>query len=121
MSITCDGAAEIKISAGGVVKDMRGGRCQSAGDVWSATVGVIIDRTGTTGKYTGPTVDNVTVNNTNTPGKATVQASLNGKLYYDLGGAKLTLSADKKTAHIVGVSDRLSDAPKAPMTVDVTC
>jgi len=121
VSITCDGPAEVKITAADITRDLHGGRCQSAGGVWSVTVGVIIDRTGLHGKYAGPQVDSVTVNNTDTAGKATVQATLGGKLYYDLGEAKLTLSADQKTAHVVGVSDHTSDAPKAPITVDVTC
>jgi hypothetical protein len=118
--ITCGGTADIKISVNGVEKDMHRGQCQSAAGVWSAAVGVIIDRTGTNGKYTGPPVDSIVVNNTS-DGKATVQASVNGKLYYDLGEAKLTLSADQKSAHIVGKCDRSSDAPNAAITVDVTC
>ena len=119
--ITCDGTADIKIQAGSVSKDMRGGSCQQADGVWSAAVGVVIDATGTQGKYTGPPVDSITVNNTSTGGKATIQAKLGGKTYFDLGTATLSLSSDGKTAHIEGASDHLSDAPGAKLVVDVTC
>ena len=119
--ITCDGPAEIKIQAGDVTRDLHGGKCQSGGGVWSATVGVVIDETGVSAKYTGPPVEVVTVNNTNTAGKATIQAVLAGKHYAVLGTASLTLSADQKTAHAEGSSDRLSDAPGANVVVDVTC
>ena len=119
--ITCDGTAEIKIQAGDVSRDMHGGRCQSAADVWSAAVGVVINETGIGDKYTGPPVEVVTVNNTSTAGKATIQAVLGGKHYYDLGNATLSLAAGGKTAHIEGTSDRASDAPGARLVVDVTC
>jgi len=119
--ITCDGPAEIKIQAGDVSRDLRGGKCQSASDVWSAAVGVVINETGIGDKYTGPPVEVVTVNNTSTAGKATVQAVLGGKHYYDLGNAALTLAPDGRTAHIEGASDQASDAPGARLVVDVTC
>ena len=119
--ITCGGTATIHVVAGGATKDFHGGACQSAGDVWSAAAGVIIDVTGTHGKYTGPPVDSVAVNNTATAGKATIQLSLGGKNYFDLGGAALTLAAGGKSAHLDGTSDHLSDAPGAKITVDVTC
>ena len=119
--ITCNGTATIHVVAGGATKDFHGGACQSAGDVWSAAAGVIIDVTGTHGKYTGPPVDSVAVNNTATAGKATIQLSLGGKNYFDLGGAALTLAAGGKSAHLDGTSDHLSDAPGAKITVDVTC
>jgi hypothetical protein len=119
--ITCDGPAEIKIQAGDVSRDMHGGRCQSAADVWSAAVGVVTNETGIGDKYTGPPVEVVAVNNTSTAGKATVQAVLGGKHYFDLGNATLTLAADGRTAHIEGTSDRASDAPGAKLVVDVTC
>jgi len=119
--ISCDGPADIRIQVAGTSKEIRGGRCQSAGQVWSAAAGVIIDLTGTNGTYTGPPVDSIAVNNTDTAGKGTIQISLGGKHYFDLGGAALTLSADRKTAHLEGTSDRLSDGPNDPITVDVTC
>lgn len=120
VSVTCNGSAEIKIQAGGVTKDLHGGTCQSAAGVWSATIGVLIDATGLHGTYNGPPVSGITVNNT-ASGKATIQADLDGKLYYDLGSATLTMSADQKTAHIEGTSDPNSDAPGAQIVVDVTC
>jgi hypothetical protein len=119
--ITCDGAATIHVQAGDVTKDFHGGVCHSAGDIWSAAAGVIIDATGAHGNYTGPPVDSVAINNTNTPGKGTIQVELSGKHYYDLGEATMTLTAGGKSAHIEGTSHRLSDAPGAKITVDVTC
>jgi hypothetical protein len=119
--ITCDGNATIHVQAGAVNKDFHGGVCHSAGDVWSAAAGVVIDSTGAHGAYTGPPVDSIAVNNTNTPGKGTIQVSLSGKLYYDLGEATMTVAAGGKSAHIDGTSHRMSDAPGAKITVDVTC
>jgi hypothetical protein len=119
--ITCDGTATIHVQAGEVAKDLHGGVCHSAGDIWSAAAGVVIDSTGSHGTYNGPPVDSVAVNNTNTPGKGTIQAVLSGKQYYDLGEATMTLTAGGKSAHIEGTSHRLSDAPGAKITVDVTC
>jgi hypothetical protein len=119
--VTCDGTAELKLQAGTVSVDMHGGVCHDAAGVWSASVGVVIDETGTTGKYSGPTVNNISVNNTSTPGKATVQAVIGGKHYYDLGNASLALSNNDKTAHIEGVSENTSDAPGTKIVVDVTC
>jgi hypothetical protein len=121
VSVTCDGPADIRIQVGSVTEDLHGGRCQSAGDIWSASVGVVVDKSGAHGKYAGPPVTSVAINNTSEAGKATVQAALDGKVYFALGTAALTLSADQKTAHIVGTSDPLSDAPNAKITVDVTC
>ena len=119
--ITCNGTATIHIVAGGASKDFHGGACQSAGDVWSAAAGVVIDATGMHGSYTGPPVDSVAVNNTSTTGKGTIQVVLGGKHYYDLGGAAMTLAAGGKSAHLDGTSDHLSDAPGAKITVDITC
>ena len=119
--ITCAGPAEIRIQAGTVSKDLHGGMCQSAGDVWSANVGVIVDETGAHGAYAGPPPTNVAVNNTAAAGKATIQAELDGKHYFDLGNATITLSNQGKTAHLEGTSEALSDAPNAKITVDVTC
>jgi hypothetical protein len=121
VDVDCGGTAEIKFQAGDVSRDMHGGTCRSAGDLWSAGVGVIIDKTGTSGTYTGPPVDNIVVNNTSDAGKATIQASIGGKLYFDLGGAALTRSADQKTAHIEGTGDKASDAPGTKIVIDVTC
>lgn len=119
--VTCNGTADVKIQVPGTSRELRGGQCQSAGGVWSVSVGVVIDETGLHGAYTGPPVDVVTVNNTSTAGKATIQAVLGGKHYFDLGTAALTLSADQKTAHVVGTGDHDSDAPGGAITVDVTC
>jgi hypothetical protein len=121
VSVTCDGPAHIKIQVGDVTKDLSGGECKSAGAVWSAAAGVVIDKTGTHGVYAGPQVDVVTVNNTSVPGKGTAQATIDGKNYYALARADLTLSADRKTAHLEGFSDPTSDAPNVKMTIDVTC
>jgi len=119
--ITCNGTATIHVVAGGAGKDFHGGVCRSAGDVWSAAAGVIIDTTGTHGSYTGPPVDSVAVNNTSDSGKGTIQIVLGGKHYFDLGGAAMTLGAGGKSAHLDGTSDHLSDAPGTKITVDVTC
>jgi hypothetical protein len=119
--ITCGGAATIHVRAGRADKEFHGGECHSAGDVWSAAAGVVIDATGSHGTYTGKPVDSVAVNNTDTPGRGTIQVMLDGKNYYDLGEATMTLATGGKSAHIRGTSDRLSDAPGARITVDVTC
>ncbi|NJC71154.1 hypothetical protein HC031_15750 [Planosporangium thailandense] len=119
--ITCDGSATIHVRAGEVTKDFHGGACQSVGDVWSAAAGVVIDSTGAHGTYTGPPVDSIVVNNTDTAGKGTVQAVLSGRHYYNLGDAAMTVAPGGKSAHIEGTSHPLSDAPGAKITVDVTC
>jgi hypothetical protein len=119
--ITCNGAATIHVVAGGTSKDFHGGSCQSAGDVWSAAAGVVIDSTGIHGTYTGPPVDSIAVNNTSESGKGTIQLVLGGKHYFDLGEAAMTLAAGGKSAHMDGTSDHLSDAPGAKITVDITC
>jgi hypothetical protein len=121
VDVFCGGPANIRIQAGSVTKDLRGGSCHSAGGVWSASVGVVVDVTGAHGAYKGPSVDNIVVNNTTTAGKGTIQAVLGGKHYFVLGTAKLTVSADGKTAHATGKSDPASDAPNAAVVVDVTC
>jgi hypothetical protein len=100
---------------------MHGGKCQSGGGAWSATVGVVIDEAGVSGKYTGPPVEVVTINDTDTPGKATIQAVIGGKHYWALGTATLTLSADHQTAHAEGISEQVSDAAGAKIVVDVAC
>ena len=122
--ITCGGTATVHIQAGDVTRDIPGGVCHSTADAWSASVGVIIDVTGVHGTYTGPAVDNVTVNDTSTPGstrRGTIQATVGGKLYYDLGNATMTISADRQSAHLEGTSEKTSDAPGAKLTVSVTC
>ncbi len=121
VSVNCGGTAEIKIQAGGANADIHGGTCRSASDIWSAAAGVLIDVTGLHGAYTGPKVDSVVVNNTATQGKATIQATVGGKNYFNLGDATMTQSSDGKTAHIEGKSDPQSDAPGATIIVDVTC
>jgi hypothetical protein len=119
--ITCDGTATIRVQAGGAGKDFHGGVCHSVGDVWTASAGVIIDETGTGPKYTGPPVDSVAVNNTSASGKGTIQLTLGGKHYFDLGGATVTLAAAGKSAHLEGTSEKLSDAPGAKIVIDVAC
>jgi hypothetical protein len=86
---------------------------QSTPDVWSAAVGVIVDRTGTDGTYAGPVVHNVTVNDTSTPGRGTIQSSLGGKLYFDLRNAATTIAPDRKSAQLEATSEQASDAPNA--------
>jgi hypothetical protein len=119
--VTCNGPAEIKIQAGAVSRDLHGGRCQQAAGAWSAAVGVVIDEAGVSGKYTGPAVEVITINNTDKPGKGTIQAVLGGKHYSVLGTATLNLSADQQTAHAEGTSEQLSDVPGAKIVVDVAC
>jgi hypothetical protein len=119
--VSCDGPADIRIQVAGLSKDIRGGTCKSAGELWSVAAGVVIDVTGTHGAYTGPAVDSVAINNTSTAGKGTIQVAFGAKHYFDLGGAAMSLSADRKTAHLDGTSDRLSDGPGEKITVDVTC
>lgn len=121
VSVTCDGPAHIKIQVGDVTKDLIGGECKSADGAWSAAVGVVIDKTGAHGAYAGPRVDAVTVNDTPAHGKGTAQATIDGKNYYVLARADLTLSADRKTAHLEGFSDPTSDAPNVKLVVDVAC
>jgi hypothetical protein len=119
--ITCDGTATIRVQAGDTGKDFHGGVCHSAGDVWSAAAGVVIDATGVHGTYTGPPVDSVAVNNTTTGGKGTIQLVLGGRHYFDLGNATIALAAGGKGARLEGRSEKLSDAPGAEITVEVTC
>jgi hypothetical protein len=119
--VTCSGTATVHVQAGDATKDFHGGECHSAGDVWSVSAGVIIDVTGAHGTYTGPPVDSVAINNTATAGKGTIQLSLGGKNYFDLGNAAMTVAAGGKSAHLDGTSERLSDVPGAKLTIDVTC
>ena len=119
--ITCDGTATIRVQAGVTSKDFHGGVCHSAGDVWSAAAGVVVDAAGVHGTYTRPPVDSVAVNNTATRGKGTIQLVLGGKHYFDLGNAAITLVGGGKGARVEGTSEQLSDAPGAKITIDVTC
>jgi hypothetical protein len=121
VSVTCDGTATVHFEAGGASRDLHGGVCRSGGGVWSATAGVVIDVTGMHGAYTGPPVDDVTVNDTSTAGRGTIQAVVGGKHYFALGTATLTLAADHKSAKLEGTGDRQSDAPGVKITVNVTC
>lgn len=119
--VTCNGTASVHFAAGTVTRDIHGGVCHSTSDGWSASVGVIIDVTGVHGKYTGPPVDGITVNDTSTPGSGTIQATIGGKDYYDLGGAAMTIAADRRSAQLQGTCDRTCDAPGTKITVTVTC
>jgi hypothetical protein len=119
--ITCDGTATIRVQAGDASREFHGGVCHSAGDIWSAAAGVVIDATGAHGTYAGPSVDSIAVNNTATPGKGTIQVLLGSRHYYDLGEAAMAVTAGGTSAHIEGTSHQLSDAPGAKITVDVTC
>lgn len=121
IDVFCGGPGEIKIQAGGVSRDFHGATCRSGGGAWSASVGVVTDKTGLHGTYAGPPVEVVTINDTDTAGKATIQSTIDGKQYFALGTATMTLAADQKSAHLEGTSDRLSDAPNAKIVVDVTC
>jgi hypothetical protein len=112
----CGGTATIHVQVGSIIKDFTGGQCRSAGDIWSVSAGVITDAS----SYSGPPVDVVTVNNT-ASGTGTIQTTIDKKNYFDLGAASLSLSADRRTAHLQGKSEALSDAPGAAITVDVTC
>ena len=113
--VVCGGTARIHVRAGSAVKQFTGGQCQSAGDIWEATDGVITE----TGVYKGPPVDVVSVNK-DSNGGGTIQLSLGGKVLF-VEGASLTLSAGGKQAHLHGTTTRLSDDPGLAVTVDVTC
>jgi hypothetical protein len=119
--VDCGGTATIHITVGGISREFHGGDCHSVGDVWSAAAGVVVDVTGSHGKYTGPPVENVVVNQTTTKGLGTIQSVLGGKNYYDLGEAKMTISSDGRSARLVGSGHRFSDAPGKKITVTVNC
>jgi hypothetical protein len=121
VDVNCGGAAAVKIQVDTIAKDLQGGTCHNLpGQVWSLAIGVIIDITGQHGTYAGPQVDTIEVT-TNDFKAATVQGTLDGKLILSNDDAKITVSADGKTAHVEGVGDRNSDTPNAKITVDVTC
>jgi len=121
VDVNCGGTADVKVQVDSVSKDLRGGTCHNVpGQIWTVSVGVIVDITGQHGKYAGPQVDTIEVA-TNGNNAATVMGTLDGKMILSNDDAKLTLSPDGKTAHIEGVGDRNSDTPNAKITVDVTC
>jgi hypothetical protein len=113
--IVCDGTARIHVTAGSLAKEFVGGQCEHAGDIWSATDGVITEA----GTYKGPPVDVVSVNN-NSSGGGTIQLNLGGKTYFVDGGS-FALSHGGQAAHLHGKTTALSDVPGAPVTVNVTC
>lgn len=112
--IVCNGTARVHVTAGSVTKEFTGGECKHAGDVWSATDGVITQF----GTYKGPPVDSVSVNNNSSRG-GTIQLSLGGKVYFVDGS--FSLSDGGKAAHLHGKTGALSDLPHTPVTVDVSC
>lgn len=115
VQIFCGGTARIHVQAGSAVRQFTGGQCQSAGDIWEATDGVITEA----GVYKGPPVDVVSVNK-DSKGGGTIQLSLGGKTLL-VEGASLALSDGGKQAHLHGTTTRLSDEPGLAVTVDVTC
>ncbi|HEY7223778.1 MAG TPA: hypothetical protein VH561_09335 [Micromonosporaceae bacterium] len=123
VSIRCDGTATVTITVGSAASTIAGGTCYDTADGWTAAFGVVVDREGVggNGAYTGPNVDNVAINTTDQPGKATIQAVIDGKVVYDLGNATVSFAADKKTAHLQGTSESTSDSPGAALVVDITC
>ncbi len=122
VNVSCDGSAEIRVRAGADAWDVKGGHCATTGDYFSASAGVIVDVKGLRGAaFKGRPPNAVTVNNTDTPGKGTIQVTLDGKNLFDLGEATLSLPADRKSAHLTGTSGKLSDSPGTKITVDITC
>jgi hypothetical protein len=113
--IVCNGPARVHVTAGSLTKEFTGGQCKHAGDVWTATDGVITQY----GTYKGPPVDSVSVNNTSSGG-GTIQLSLGGKVYFVDGGS-FSLSDGGRAAHLHGKTTALSDVPHTPVTVDVSC
>jgi len=113
--IVCNGTARVHVTAGSLTKEFTGGQCKQAGDVWSATDGVITQF----GTYQGPPVDSVSVNK-NSSGGGTIQLNLGGKLYFVDGGS-FSLSDGGQAAHLHGKTTSLSDVPHTPVTVDVSC
>ena len=115
VDIECGGPATIHITAGPVSESITGGTCRQAGTTWTVTAGVITQY----GVYDGPPVDVVSV--AATVGKdASIQAELSGKMLL-VDSASFALSADAKSAHLAGTSNRNADIPSTPTTVDVTC
>jgi hypothetical protein len=115
VDVDCDGPATIHITAGSVSESITGGTCRQAGTTWTVTAGVITQY----GSYDGPPVDVVSV--AATVGKdASIQAELSGKMLL-VDSASFTLSADAKSAHLAGTSNRNADIANTQTTVDVTC
>lgn len=115
VDVECDGPATIHITAGSVSESITGGTCRQAGTTWTVTAGVITQY----GSYDGPPVDVVSV--AATVGKdASIQAELGGKMLL-VDSASFTLSADAKSAHVAGTSNRNADIANTQTTVDVTC
>lgn len=115
VDVECAGPATIHITAGSVSESITGGTCRRAGTTWTVTAGVITQY----GTYDGPPVDVVSV--AATVGKdASIQAELSGKMLL-VDSASFTLSADAKSAHLAGTSNRNADIANTPTTVDVTC
>lgn len=115
VDVECGGPATIHITAGSVSESITGGTCRRVDTTWTVTAGVITQY----GVYHGPPVDVVSV--AATVGKdASIQGELGGKMLL-VDSASFALSADGKSAHLVGTSDRNADIANAPVTVDVTC
>jgi len=115
VDVDCDGPATIHITAGSVSDSITGGTCRKAGTTWTVTAGVITQYR----VYDGPPVNVVSV--AATVGKdASIQAELGGKMLL-VDSASFTLSADGKSAHVAGTSNRNADIASTPTTVDVTC
>ena len=115
VDVECGGPATIHITAGSVSESITGGTCRRVDMTWTVTAGVITQY----GVYHGPPVDVVSV--AATVGKdASIQGELGGRMLL-VDGASFALSADGKSAHLVGTSDRNADIANAPVTVDVTC
>ena len=115
VDVECGGPATIHITAGSVSESITGGTCRRVDATWTVTAGVITQY----GVYHGPPVDVVSV--AATVGKdASIQGELGGKMLL-VDSASFALSADGKSAHLVGTSDRNADIANAPVTVDVTC
>jgi hypothetical protein len=112
--IVCNGTARVHVTAGSLTKEFTGGECKQAGDVWTATDGVITQY----GTYKGPPVDSVSVNKNSSRG-GTIQLKLGGKVYFVDGS--FSLSDGGKAAHLHGKTTSLSDVPHTPVTVDVSC
>jgi hypothetical protein len=113
--VVCDGTAKVHVQVGTATKDFVDGQCNVLGDRWSVTDGVITQK----GKYKGPPVDVVSVNN-QASGRGTIQVSLGGKSYF-VDNASFDLSNGKKTAHLQGKTTPESDSPGTAVTVDVSC
>lgn len=115
MDIFCNGPARVHVQAGSVVKEFTGGKCSHVGDIWTATDGVVTQA----GVYKGKPVDVVSVNRDSTGG-GTIQLVLGGKVLL-VEGAVMKVSDGGNQAHLQGTTTSLSDEPKLPVTVDISC